>query len=67
MNDETYLLMQQIERCHRLAGVTTDDDIRHSLEQLAKEYEAQLLRRRGEGFMLQPEHPVRPRPTSNAG
>ena len=30
----------------------TDDEVRHSLEQLAQEYEAQLPKR-GAGFMLQ--------------
>jgi hypothetical protein len=29
-----------------------DDDVRHSLEQLAEEYEARLPRRRGGDFML---------------
>ncbi len=36
---------KQIERCRRLAGMMTDDDVRHSLEQLAEEYEAQLPQR----------------------
>lgn len=48
MDSETYELERQIERCRRLASVMTDDDVRHSLEQLAREYEAQ----RPQGFML---------------
>ncbi|HVU29373.1 MAG TPA: hypothetical protein VHE36_03145 [Sphingomicrobium sp.] len=33
---------EQIERCRRIASVMTDEDIRNSLERLAREYEAQL-------------------------
>lgn len=33
---------KQIERCRRLAAMMTDDDLRHSLEALAEEYEAEL-------------------------
>lgn len=44
-------IQHQVERCRRLASAMTDDEVRHSLEQLAREYEAQLPRRR-EGFML---------------
>jgi hypothetical protein len=43
---------RQIERCRRLASWVMDDDVRHSLEQLAEEYEARLPRRRGGDFML---------------
>ncbi len=40
----------------------TDDEVRHSLETLAEEYEAQLPKR-GEGFMLQHrDEPSRRRP-----
>lgn len=53
MNDQTDQLVLQIERCRRLAGVTTDDELRLSLERLAGEYEARLPKRRGAGFMLQ--------------
>lgn len=52
MDEKTLNLWRQIERCRRIASITTDDEVRHSLEQLAEEYEAQLPRR-GEGFMLQ--------------
>ncbi len=52
MNEETVNLRRQIERCRRIASVMTDDEVRHSLEHLAEEYEAQLPKR-GEGFMLQ--------------
>lgn len=45
-------IARQVERCRRLASVMMDDDVRHSLEQLADEYEAQLPRSRGGGFML---------------
>lgn len=55
MDQRSLNIRQQIERCRRLASLTTDDEIRHSLEQLAEEYEAKLPRRSGAGFMLQPE------------
>jgi hypothetical protein len=51
MIDEEIDLKEQIQRCRRLAGTTTDEDLRHSLEKLAREYEARL-KRDGEGFML---------------
>lgn len=35
-------LVEQIDRCRRIASTMTDDEVRHSLEQLAEEYEAQL-------------------------
>jgi hypothetical protein len=54
MDSETYELERQIERCRRLASIMTDDDVRHSLEQLAREYEAQ----RPQGFMLRTSEPV---------
>lgn len=50
--DEYLNLEQKIERCRRIAQVMTDDEVRHSLEKLAEEYEAQL-RPKGAGFMLQ--------------
>lgn len=40
MNDED--LLERIARCRRLAASMTDDDVRHSLEDLAEAYEAQL-------------------------
>ena len=52
MNDDQLQLERQIERCHRLASLVTDDDLRQSLEQLAAEYEARLPRRRRGSFML---------------
>lgn len=53
--DGSFEIERQIERCRRLASMMSDDEIRHSLEQLAREYEAQLARERrtGAGFMLQ--------------
>lgn len=35
-------LEEQIDRCRRIASIMTDDEVRHSLEQLASEYEARL-------------------------
>lgn len=35
-------LVEQIDRCRRIASTMTDDEVRHSLEQLADEYEARL-------------------------
>ena len=51
MDDEHSRLLAQIERCRRLASVVVDDEMRHSLEDLAEEYEAQLPTRR-KSFML---------------
>jgi hypothetical protein len=52
MRHENIDLEEQIERCRRLALNLTDDEMRHSLEELAEDYEAQLKRRRGKSFML---------------
>lgn len=54
MDDETYAIAAQAERCRRLARDMLDDDMRHSLESLACEYEQQLRGDEdgGEGFML---------------
>ena len=53
MEHEPIELIEQIERCKRLATVLTDEQMRHALEALAADYEAQLkLRREGGGFML---------------
>ncbi|HEX3422432.1 MAG TPA: hypothetical protein VHS33_03395 [Sphingomicrobium sp.] len=49
MNQEE--LEEQIDRCRRIASTMTDDEVRHSLERLANEYEAQLPRGR-RSFML---------------
>ena len=42
---------RQIERCRRLASMMTDDEVRHSLEQMASEYEEHLAQPSA-GFML---------------
>ncbi|MGE5563410.1 MAG: hypothetical protein ACM3ZV_08875 [Bacillota bacterium] len=53
MENETTDLIEQIERCRRLARFLTDDQMRDALEDLAEDYEAQLRRKGGgEGFML---------------
>jgi hypothetical protein len=52
MEDERIDLIEQIERCRRLAKSLTDEDMRSALEDLAEDYEAQLKRRRGGSFML---------------
>ena len=45
----------QAERCRRLASAIVDDELRHSLEDLAEEYEEQLRDRGDDGFMLREE------------
>jgi len=53
MEDERVGLIEQIERCRRLARFLSDEQMRHALEDLAADYEAELKRQpRGEGFML---------------
>lgn len=53
MEHEPVDLIEQIERCRRLARSLTDEQMRHALEDLAEDYEAQLKQRRGGGtFML---------------
>jgi len=53
MKHETVDLIEQIERCRRLAKSLTDDQMRDALEDLAGTYEAQLKRRPlSGGFML---------------
>lgn len=54
MEDDCIDLVEQIERCRRLASSLTDEKMRGALENLAADYEAQLKKRRerGEGFML---------------
>ena len=54
---KTSIIRTQIERCRRLARMMVDDDIRHSLEELAPEYEEQLGEREEEGFMLRDRAP----------
>ena len=51
MDGENQEIRTRIERCRRIAQYMTDDDIRHSLEDLAEEYEAQLPENE-ENFML---------------
>jgi hypothetical protein len=54
MDEDILKLERQIERCRRIASWMTDDEVRHSLEELAEKYEAELRRKgKGEGFMLQ--------------
>ena len=50
--DEYLTLEEKAARCRRIAAMMTDDEIRHSLEELALEYEARL-KLRNAGFMLQ--------------
>jgi len=50
--DDIVKLKRQIERCRRIASWMTDQEVRHSLEDLAGKYEAELRRKR-EGFMFQ--------------
>lgn len=46
-------LVEQIERCRRLAKNLTDDEMRQALQDLAADYEARLKRRKARGgFML---------------
>ncbi|HEY7006078.1 MAG TPA: hypothetical protein VH392_06290 [Sphingomicrobium sp.] len=45
-------LLEKIELCRRLSRSLTDDDMRHALKALAADYEGQLKRTNGEGFML---------------
>ena len=52
MKQERIDLMEEIERCRRLAETLTDEKMRRALEDLAEEYEARLQSRSGEGFML---------------
>ena len=48
--------MEKIDRCRRLAGVLTDEDMRQALEDLAEKYEGELQDRNSEGFMLRAGH-----------
>lgn len=53
MEDERIGLIEQIERCRRLASLLSDEQMRTALEELAADYEAELKRRGGNrGFML---------------
>ena len=55
MMDDYSKAAVQAERCRRIASQMTDDEIRLSLEELAREYEESLRADRGEGFMLRGE------------
>jgi hypothetical protein len=52
MECERIDLVEQIERCRRLARSLTDEDMRSALEDLAEDYEEQLKRRGSGTFML---------------
>jgi hypothetical protein len=53
VNDTRIDLIEQIERCRRLARFLTDEQMRDALQDLAEDYEAELKRKGcGEGFML---------------
>jgi hypothetical protein len=52
MDDERTDLLEQIERCRRIALLMTDDEMRRSLENLAHDYELQLRRMPSRSFML---------------
>ena len=56
MTQERIDLMEKIDRCRRLAGVLTDEDMRQALEDLAEKYEGELQDRNSEGFMLRAGH-----------
>jgi hypothetical protein len=45
-------LIEQIERCKRLARFLTDEQMRDALQDLAADYEAELKRKQSSGFML---------------
>ena len=51
MRIENEDIQQQVQLCRRLANATVDNELRHSLQELAEEYE-KLLPPQGEGFML---------------
>ena len=52
MKHEPIDLIDQIERCRRLARFLTDEQMRSALEDLADDYEEQLKRGSDGGFML---------------
>jgi hypothetical protein len=54
MEDEQTQLIEQIQRCRRLAGLLTDERMRSALEELAEDYEARLKHKQknAEQFML---------------
>jgi hypothetical protein len=58
VNRENEDIRIKIERCRRIASYMTDDELRHSLEELAQEYESRLGS--GAGFMLRDSDRARP-------
>jgi hypothetical protein len=56
MDDEDSINLMQAARCRRIASQMTDHDIRHALEDLAREYEARVRTGTG-GFMLRSSMP----------
>jgi hypothetical protein len=56
MEDERIELIEQIERCRRLARFLSDEQMRNALENLAEDYESQLSRRSPEPFLLRRIH-----------
>ncbi|HEY8433442.1 MAG TPA: hypothetical protein VIK68_02395 [Sphingomicrobium sp.] len=56
MEDERIGLIEQIERCRRLAKLLSDDQMRHALEDLAEDYESRLRLRGAEPFLLRRTH-----------
>jgi len=56
MDEERIELIEQIERCRRLARLLTDDPMRNALEDLADDYESRLRRRGAEPFLLRRTH-----------
>ncbi len=53
-DDDTAELEEQIDRCRRLARFTVDDELRHSLEELAAKFEAKLEQPgRAKSFLLE--------------
>ncbi len=56
MEDERIELIEQIERCRRLARFLSDDQMRSALEDLAEDYESRLKRHGAEPFLLRRTH-----------
>jgi len=51
--EDSVTLEEKIQRCRRIASGLTDPDMREALEDLARQYEAEL-KGRGGRFMLRP-------------
>ena len=56
MEDERIELIEQIERCRRLARFLSDDQMRCALEDLAEDYESRLRGYGVEPFLLRRTH-----------